>query len=868
MKKITLSLIIALTLSYSCIQTSKRASCEKYINDGWHIISSAQVGVDGKILSSRNVDVSAWFPSEIPSTVLASLVKNGEYADIYQDTNFIKIPKERFKHSWWYRKEFKADDSFANTNIVFEGINYKANIWLNGELIADTSSIEHPFMIFDLNITNYLKAENILAIEIFPAKRDALTVCFVDWNPESPDRNLGLWRGVKLIQNGKVSLKNVVVKSKIDKENYKWAKLTICADVVNNSSELVSGKLNYQIGNIKFSQSYTLEANETKQVIAKTDDFSELEIQEPKLWWPQNMGEPNLYNLHISAVIKNEPSCEKTIRFGIREVADFINEAGHRGYSVNGKKVLIRGGGWVDDLLLSDSDEKVKAQVAYTKHMGLNTIRLEGFWGKNQTLFDACDENGILLMIGLSCQWEWEAYCGRKEYDNFMSVDTPEDIEMISKAYHSQVEWLNNHPSVFVWVMGSDKLPLPEFEKKLSEYINNADGTRPLLNTCKTHTSEISGPSRVKMNGPYDYVTPKYWYIDTILGGAYGFNTETGPGPQIPPIESIRKMISKENEWPIDNKVWEHHLGRNEFQSLKKFLVAFNNRYGEATSLEDFAYRAQISNYESMRAMFESFAVNKFQSTGVIQWMLNSAWPEMYWQLYDWYLMPNGAFYGAKTACEPLNLAYNYQDKAIYLTNEYLKAFSNLKAEIKVLDINSKVLLYETVDIEIGENTSKKIFDLPVINGLSTVYFIDLKLKNEKGELVSDNFYWLSTKEDEHDFPNSYWVYTPLKSFADFKPLNNMQKLNIDTESNFYESGENTKVEVKLKNKSDKIAFFIEMQIVDDKSNNTVLPVFWSDNCVSLLPGEERVYTAEFATKNLNGEKPIFKMNFLNQKDK
>ncbi len=140
--------------------------------------------------------------------------------------------------------------------------------------------------------------------------------------------------------------------------------------------------------------------------------------------------------------------------------------------------------------------------------------------------------------------------------------------------------------------------------------------------------------------------------------------------------------------------------------------------------------------------------------------------------------------------------------------------------------------------------------------------------KNEKGELVSDNFYWLSTKEDEHDFPNSYWVYTPLKSFADFKPLSNMPKSNVDTESTFSENGENSKLEVKLINKSDKIAFFIHMQVTIDKSNIAILPVFWSDNYISLLPGEERTFTAEFATKNLNGEKPVFKMNFLNQKNK
>ncbi len=861
-----LTLLSFLLVNSSCKNNEMRTSNEEYINSGWYITPSTDIEADGKTLSSSTIDVSKWYKTDIPSTVLASLVKNGEYTDIYKDTNFNKVPEERFKQAWWYRKEFSSVEGFANTNIVFEGINYKANIWLNGELVADTTSIEHPFMLFNLNITKYLKKDNILAIEVFPAQPGALTMGFVDWNPESPDRNMGLWRGVKLVQSGEVSLKNVVVRSEIDKENYKWAKLSILADVINHSSKQVSGNLNYQIGDTKLSQTYTLAPNETKKIVAKPQDFEELEIKNPKLWWPINMGKPNLHNLTFNVTTESGTSFEKNIRFGIREVGEYINEAGYRGYTINGKKVLIRGGGWVDDLLLNDSDEKVKAQVAYTKHMGLNTIRLEGFWGKNKTLYDACDESGILLMIGLSCQWEWQAYCGRKEYENFMSVDTPEDIEMISKAYQTQVEWLNNHPSIYVWVMGSDKLPLPDFEKKLTEYINNADGTRPLLSSCKTHTSEISGPSAVKMHGPYDYVAPNYWYVDTAFGGAYGYNTETCPGPQVPPIESIRKMISKEHEWPINNKVWEYHLGRNEFQSLKRFLTAFNKRYGEANSLEDFAYRAQISNYEAMRAMFESFAVNKYHSTGVVQWMLNSAWPEMFWQLYDWYLMPNGAFYGAKTACQPLNLAYNYKNKAIYLTNEYLNAFSNLKAEIKVLDIESKILLDKTIDVGIDENTSKKIFEWPEIKGLSTTYFVDLRLKNENGEIVSNNFYWLSTKEDLHDFPKSYWVYTPLKSFADFTALNTMPEAEVVSTTSFSKNGENTKLEVKLTNSSNKIAFFIEMLVVSKESGKSVLPVFWSDNYVSLLPGEEKTYTAEFATKNLNGEKPVFKMIYLNKK--
>ena len=220
-------------------------------------------------------------------------------------------------------------------------------------------------------------------------------------------------------------------------------------------------------------------------------------------------------------------------------------------------------------------------------------MRLEGFWGKNETLYNAADENGILIMVGWSCQWDWKAYCNRDE-TQYSCISLPKDIELQSRAFDQQVKWLRNHPSIFVWVLGSDKYPNPELMKKITAYLNRTDTTRPRLLsaggikiTKEENADSIYDAPRVKMLGPYLYEPPNYWYSDTTHGGAYGFNTETGPGPQVPPIESLKKMLPEKDLWPIDS-VWDYHCGKNEFGNLERYINIFNKRYGEASSTEEF----------------------------------------------------------------------------------------------------------------------------------------------------------------------------------------------------------------------------------------------------------------------------------------
>ena len=689
---------------------------------------------------------------------------------------------------------------------------------------------------------------------MLPPRPGDFTIGFVDWNPKPPDNNMGIWRPVKLRVSGTVALDEVFVQPTLA-PSFKEASLAISALVTNGSDREVKASVAGSIEQVRFSQEITLAPKERRRITLSAAEFPQLRLQHPRLWWPNNLGEPNLYRLEMTALVGGHVSDRQEISFGVRSVSDYINEQGYRGYRINGRPVLIKGGGWADDLFLREDPARLEAEVAYARHMNLNTIRLEGFWGSSHALYDLADRYGILVMAGWSCQWEWKDYLGKDVDEKFGGVQTPEDMELVSRSLHDQVVWLRNHPSIFVWVVGSDMLPRPELEKKYRSMLAETDPTRPMLAACSVRTSEVSGPTGVKMNGPYDYVTPNYWYEDSERGGAFGFNTETGPGPQPPPLESLKRMLPPEHLWPIDD-MWNFHCARNEFNTLDRYLKALVNRYPRASGVEEFARTAQLANYEAMRAMFEAFMVRRPVTTGIVQWMYNAAWPKLFWQLYDYYLMPNGAYFGARTACRPRNLIYDYGAHAVWAVNEGPDPVVAATAKVRVLDLHSKEVFAASRTLDIQADAPVKVADLSTVKGLTPVYFLDLRLKGRDGAPLASSFYWLSTKKDILDPRGSEWFVTPNKSFADFTALTQLPEVEIRVTQRIEEAEGRKRVHLSLVNPSPAIAFFIELRLVSEKSGKTVLPVLWDDNYVSLLPGEHRELTASVDSR-VTGSEPV-----------
>ncbi|MCK4295134.1 MAG: glycoside hydrolase family 2, partial [Candidatus Marinimicrobia bacterium] len=684
------------------------------LEDGWQIQSVEQAAQNGTEISNPTFKPETWYDAQVPTTVLNALIENDLYENPYYSDNLERIPKAHFQKAWWFRKTFTIEkgllDQFAN--LKFDGINYQANVWLNGQQIALSDSIIGAFRRFELDVTGYLnQGLNCLAFEVFPPKPGDFTIGFVDWNPQPPDANMGIFRPVSIHFTNVLQIENPYVISDINFGDTLLADLSVSFLLRNQKPVPVKGKIEGQIGDIAFEKQVSLNSGEVQNITLNSDEFPQLRIQNPKLWWPHNFGKPNLYDIRLACIVDGQLSDQADFKFGIRKVEDYVNDNGYRGFKINGEQILIKGGGWVDDLLLANTAENLENQIKYVKHMNLNAIRLEGFWGKDETLYDLCDRYGILIMAGWSCQWEWDSYLG-KACDDFGGVKTPEDIELVTNYWRDQVVWLRNHPSIFVWMAGSDMLPRPALEKQYLKILEKFDPTRPCIMAAGDAESELTGPTRIKMRGPYAFTAPVYWYADTSNGGAFGFNSETGPGAQVPPLASIKKMIPEDKLWPI-NELWDYHCGRNEFNTLEKYNTGLSMRFGQVSGLEEYLKKAQLMNYELMRPMFEAFVAHKPNSTGVIQWMLNSAWPEMYWQLYDSYLMPNGAFYGAKKACQPLHLLYRYAFDDIRAINETLQTYPAVEAQIRVFNLQSEKIFEERIEFNLPPNSSQKIMDIP-----------------------------------------------------------------------------------------------------------------------------------------------------------
>ncbi len=849
---IRLVIVVANLLLFNLFFATPASAAKITLGNNWSIQSSKVVKVSGSILSTASWKPENWYPATVPSTVFGTLVENKVYPDPYFGTNILNVPgyisrrggeipgDSPFKSSWWYRTTFTLPAGFKgnNTWIKFHSINYKANIWLNGNLVADTTTVEGAYRLYNFNITRFAQPgkENCLAVEIFPPKGTDLTITWVDWNPTPPDRGMGIWYDITLQTTGPVSIQNPHVITKLNLPSTDKALLTVSADVVNSSDKKVSGILTGKIENIIFSQEITLAPNESRNVTFDPEKYTQLTVSNPRLWWPHTVGPQNLYDLQLSFNIKGKPSDVKDLRFGIREISAWMNNFDKKHtkvFQINGKNIVIKGGGYVEDMMLRPSDERIDADIAYAKHMGLNTLRLEAPRGSDH-LFEKCDEEGILLMVGWCCCSSWEQW---KRW-------TPHVTMIAQKSWNDQIIRLRNHPSVFTWLMGSDNHPTEDVERMYIKTLNELDTTRPYESSATQDSSAVTGNTGVWM-GPYPdvyaYEVPSYWYTKLE------FNTEAAPaGEQIPPLETMRKMMPEKDLWPMSES-WNIRLHKAFYPQMRKALFA---RYGEPQSVEEYSIKSQVHQYEATRAMFEAFAANKYRSSGIIYWMYNSAWPSLYWQLYDYFMAPNGAFYGTRKANEKLHIQYAYDDGSIRVVNSTYKDFSGLRANVKVYDLAMQEKFSGEAAVDIRSDESLKVPFPGMQANAGEITFIKLTLNDSDGKSVSSNFYWLSGKGDKD---------------ADFTALNNLPevelKCSVSTVSR--ENGK-YKVSVEIENPSSSLAFAVNPKIVGNVSKDLVLPVFWDDNYFALLPGEKKQLKVEFSERDLHNEKPVFAIDGWN----
>ena len=609
--------------------------------------------------SKRSIKVT------VPCTVAGALNQAGEFGEnVLEGENYKNIDKTLFDKPWVYTTRFKADASKRNV-LRFNSLGYSADIILNGKTIASADTTVGPFIVREYDINGIVRAGNTLQVKVHKAPAQSLNHGYVDWNPSPVDETMGILGDVTLISTPDVQIRDLYVKPVVNVKDLSDASFILEATLVNLAKKPVQGlfKATYEDGGY-IEIPVCLAAGETKVV------SHEEKVSNPRIWWSAEMGSPELYHLSTCFATGKKVSHTKEVTFGLRDIKSEFVDGKYRRFILNGRRVLIKSAGWTDDIFMQDTHESLRKQALMVKDMGLNSIRFENIWGKDDTIYDLCDELGLLAIVGFSCQWEWENYCGLPESKrNGCIVGDPWE-SLAARYFQDQVIRLRNHPSVIAWLTGSDRAPIPSLEKEYIKIYEKYD-YRPYVCSASGVKSEVTGPSGMKMAGPYEYVGPDYWYIDTECGGAYGFNTETNPGLNIPQAENVRRLLGGADEWPL-NKTWDYHCTASSHMNNMDFQVnVMNGTYGKATSFEDYIKKAHALDYDSTRSMYEAFRCNiDKQATGIVNWMLNSAWPSMYWQLYDWYLVPTAGYFGVKNACAPVQLIYNYGTREVWCVND------------------------------------------------------------------------------------------------------------------------------------------------------------------------------------------------------
>jgi exo-1,4-beta-D-glucosaminidase len=848
--------IVVCVFSVLALPLALRAGTVTHLHDGWRLQSACKLDPNaggGTVIATAGFPDESWLKASVPATVLAAQAAAGTVPDPYYGSNlrqiagttyplgynFSKLPMaddSPYRCGWWYRTEFTLPGRPAANKrfwLKFGGINYRAEIWLNGRQVAGSKGVAGAYRTYQFDVTELVKpGQNVLAVETFAPTEKDLGINWVDWNPCPPDKDMGLWGAVDLEETGAVTVNAPTAVTHFTDGSLSEADLTVYATLHNALDHPVKGVVAGAAAGARFEKQIELGSHEEREVSFTSGEFPALRIHDPKLWWPHQMGEPHLERLTVSFTPQSGPPETEEANFGIREITSEFTANGSRLFRVNGKPILIRGGGWSQDMLLRTDSKRLRDQFRMVRDMNLNTLRLEGKL-ETEEFFHLADEQGILVMAGWCCCDHWERW---KDW-------TPEDLTIATASLQSQMMRLRSHPSLLVWLNGSDNPPPANVERAYLKVESDSHWPNPTISSASQAPTTVTGPSGVKMTGPYDYVAPSYWYVDQHNGGAYGFNTETSPGPAIPSLASRETFLPDASAWPPTAN-WSFHNGGGEFVNLKVFDQAMEAVYGAASSAAQYERLAQTMTYDSERAMFEAYSKNKYQSTGVIQWMLNNAWPSMIWHLYDYNLEADAGYFAAKKACEPLHIQYSYDDQSIVVVNSTYQPASELHASVSVHNLTWKELYRSERAVDSAADSAQRIFTVPaaLYAGPDRLLLIDLTLTNKSGSVVSRNVYWVPTTLTTFDWAATDFTHTPALRHEDMNALTNLPKSRLRASAELRQSAAGREVLVHLENPSEVLSFQVAVA-ARTSSGGLIAPVLWSDNWIEVMPGESVTLT-------------------------
>jgi hypothetical protein len=795
----------------------------------WRVERDSLVKADGLALSKPGFADSDWVVATVPGTVLVSYLNAGAIPDPNFSDNQLMVSDSFFQADFWYRNEFSPPPAFSGKRVWlnFDGINWKADVFLNGEKLG---RIEGGFMRGRFDVTAKLLAgrKNALAVRILktanPGSMREKTFQTTgknggalgadnptfhasvgwDWIPEIRGRETGIWNRVYLDATGPVTLENPFVNSTLPLPDTTRATVAISVTVDNHSATPVSGTLRGRFGDQSFDLPVTLEASQAK-LVKQT-----LQLTNPKLWWPAGYGQPNLYDVNLQfETAPNTISDAKSFQTGVRQFT-YSEAGGALRMWINGRRFIPKGGNWgFGESMLRYRAREYDTAVRYHAEMNFTMIRnWVGQIGEDE-FYDACDRHGVVV---------WQDFWLANPWDG----PDPDDDAMFLRNVQDYVLRIRNHPSIGLYVGRNEGFPPKPIDDGIRATL---DGLHPGM-----HYIPSSADGVVSGHGPYQVQSPKFYFSERATPK---FHSEMGM-PNVVTLDSLRLMMPESAMWPQGAMWGLHDFTAASAQNGDSFRARIDKLYGPADNVADWLWLAQFVNYEGYRGMFEAQSKNRM---GLLIWMSHSCWPSFVWQTYDYYFEPTAGYFGAKKASEPLHIQWNAASDNIEVVNYSAGATPGLTARVQLINSDGAVKWEKSAALDSAEDSMAAPFKMEYPAGLTPVHFIRLELRQGQ-KLVSDNFYWRGVEEEN------------------YRALRTLPKVTIDASTTAERRGDRWFLTTDLANASQTPALMVRLKAVREKSGDRILPAIYSDGYVALMPGEKRAITTELRDADTRGEKP------------
>lgn len=826
------------------------------LNSGWIARRANEIKTDGNTLSAAPFEKAGWMPARVPGTVLTTMLDNNLFPAPEFGVNNNLIPDIHDVgsdyYTFWFVNEFSMPQLPQGRQawLNFRGINYKADIFLNGKRINPVTH-EGMFLRRSFNITSYLHSgkPNVLAVIVYPptypgnpnggqggdgmiARNNTMQYTpGWDWIQPVRDRNTGIWDEVSVTTTGAVKVEHPYVVTKVpgirnpqDKQQQD-AFLKTSVELQNTTGQPQSGTLVCETNGQTLKQPVSLQAGETKSIT-----FKDLTLKNPRLWWPNGVGEHPLYTMNIRFEQHGQVSDSESLRYGIREIATEKDPAtGGRMFFVNGQKVYMTGGNYINsDWLLRLSPERYRDEVRFHAEMNLRMIRV---WGgalvERPEFYDACDEYGMLVFQDLwgsgDCNGAWEDPMKLESRER--RWEYPDNHDLFIASVEDQVKMIRNHPSLCFWC-GANEWPLAkDIDRKLQEEVFPRLDPERLFASFSTDTLFTRNLLGDNGDGPYGIQENEWFYTFR----SHPFNPEAGSVGS-PEIESMREMMSAEDlaQFPRNgrtrNYTWHYHKDLGYLDHLE--------RYGSVEDIETYCKHAQVVNYDQYRSFMEGWASNMWKwYTGILIWKTQNPWTALRGQMYDWSLDVNASLYGTQKGCEPLHPFYNPVSKQAALLNTNVYACKNLAVKAEVYNRDGACIWQQEATADMEAASVKELFAVPDPQGVEGVYFLKLTLADGKTkEALTSNIYWLTTVPKD---------YTTLNRLPQTTPRLQAELTTAD--------GTNYSGTVRME-AGKNISFFNRIKVFDKETGKRILPVHYSDNYITLMPGDKQQVKLDFST--------------------